>query len=121
MDVAQAVEGKLRITVSVGELPEPFAGRVLIYAGTVPAVDDPAGALPVLRIVLLFHDILPESFPEDSDHGGRESDHAIAGVGLGFSDEGPGGRGVFEGAVHGDGTGFPVDGSVAKGTDFTQA
>ena len=121
MDVAQAVEGELRIAVSVREFPEPLGGRVLVHAGTVPGVDDVPGTLPVIRIVLLFHDVLPEGFPEDGEHGWRQRDHPVPGVGLCFGDEGPGGRGIFEGAVHGDGAGVPVHVCISEGADLTQA
>ena len=58
---------------------------------------------------------------EDPDHGGRQRDHAVAGVRLRGFDEGTGGGGVFQGPVHGDGAGIPVHGGILQGADFPQA
>ena len=121
VNVAQTVEGEALVSVIIGEFPEPLAGRVLIDAGTVPAADDPSVALPGVRIVLGLHDILPHGIPEDPDHGGRQGDHPVPGVGLCFRDEGAGGRGVLQRPVHGDGAGVPVYGRILQGADFTQA
>ena len=84
-------------------------------------MDDPEGALPFIRKVLGFHDIIPHGVAEDPDHGGRQRDHAIAGLRFRFRNKGTVRGGILQGTVHRDGAGIPINVRIFEGADFTQA